>query len=62
MKEVGPPNYHLGADMEKIKQPEKVYTVGSGTYNNKCLVICEQIFRDLSPKKVFTTLDPKDHP
>jgi hypothetical protein len=61
LKGVGPPKYYLGADMEKIDDPEKVFTMGSGTYIDKCLTIYEQLFGE-SPKKVFTPLDPKDHP
>ena len=36
--------------------------MGSGTYIDKCLVIFEQLFGEPPPKKVFTPLDPKDHP
>ena len=62
LKGVGPPKYYLGADMERINEPEKVFTMGSGTYIDKCLTIYEQLFGELPPKKVFTPLDPKDHP
>ena len=41
LKGVGPPEYYLGADMERITEPEKVFTMGSGTYIDKCLTIYE---------------------
>ena len=36
--------------------------MGSGNYIDKCLVIYEQLFGAPPPKKVWTPLDPKDHP
>lgn len=62
LKGVGPPEYYLGANIERIEDPEKVLTMGSGTYIDKCLVIFEQLFGAPPPNKVFTPLDPKDHP
>ena len=62
LKGVGPPKYYLGADMQRINEPEKVFTMGSGTYIDKCLTIYEQLFGEMPSKKVFTPLDPKDHP
>jgi len=62
LKGVGPPEYYLGANIERIDSPEKVLTMGSGTYIDKCLVIYEQLFGAPPPNKVWTPLDPKDHP
>src|ERR687890_2512504 len=62
LKGVGPPEYYLGANIERIEDSEKVLTMGSGTYIDKCLVIFEQLFGAPPPAKVFTPLDPKDHP
>ena len=61
LKGVGPPEYYLGANIERIDSPEKVLTMGSGTYIDKCLVIYEQLFGAPPPNKVWTPLDPKDH-
>src|SRR5688572_13798136 len=44
LKGVGPPEYYLGANIERNEDPEKVLTMGSGTYIDKCLVIFEQLF------------------
>ena len=41
LKGVSPPKYYFGADIEKIEEPGKVLTMGSGTYIDKCLTIYE---------------------
>ena len=62
LKGVGPPEYYLGDDIERIVEPEKALTMGSGTYIDKCLTIYEQLFGGLPPNKIYTSLDAKDHP
>ena len=62
LKGVGPPRYYLSADIERINEPEKVLTMGSGNYFDKCLITYKQLSGKLPHKKVFTPLDPKDHP
>ena len=43
LKGDGPPRYYLGADMERLNEPEKVFSMGSGTSIDKCLTIHEQL-------------------
>ena len=61
LKGVGEPKYYLGADMMQLKKPEDTFVMGSGTYVKRCLIVYEQLF-GTKPKKVYTPLDPKDHP
>ena len=35
LKGAGPPEYYLGADIERIVEPEEIFTMGSGTYIDK---------------------------
>ena len=39
LKGVGPPEYYLGADIERMEEPEKVLIMGSGTYFDKYLTV-----------------------
>ena len=62
LKGVGEPEYFLGADMKTVETPEKVFTMGSGTYIKKILEQFERAMGYAPPKRVNTPLDPDDHP
>jgi hypothetical protein len=62
LKEIGSPKYYLGADMTELKSPEKVFTMGSSTYVHRCIDVYGQLFGESPPKKIYTPIEPKDHP
>jgi len=62
LKGVGPPDYYLAVDIARIEEPEKVLTMGSDTYIEKCLTLYKELFGGLPPNKFYSPMDPKDHP
>ena len=62
LKGVGEPKYYLGADMMQLEKPENIFVMGSGTYIKRCLSVYEQIFGTKPKRRVYSLLDPKDHP
>ena len=61
-KGVGESKYYLGADMMQLEKPENIFVMGLGTYIKQCLSVYEQIFETKPKRRVYSTLDPKDHP
>ena len=59
LKGVGPLEYYLGVDVARIDEPEKVFTMGSGTYIDKCLTIYKQFFGGLSQIKSIHHWTPR---
>ena len=64
LKGVGPPNYHLGATFEKVKDPEPCMTWGPVRYIQKILEQYERLFGDKvkNSRKIHAPLEPGDHP
>ncbi len=63
LKGVGEPEYHLGGDIKKVKDPEEVLTWGPTRYINRMMDSYKTMFGTEVPKReVRAPLDPKDHP
>ena len=63
LKGVGEPEYHLGGDIKKVKDPEEVLTWGPTKYINRMMESYKTMFGTEVPKReVHAPLDPKDHP
>ena len=64
LKGVGPPDYHLGAMFERVKDPEPCMTWGPVRYIQKILEQYERLFGEKikNSQKIHASLEPGDHP
>ena len=64
LKGVGPPDYHLGATFERVKDPEPFMTWGPVRYIQKILEQYERMFGEKvkNSRKIHAPLEPGDHP
>jgi len=63
LKGVGEPEYHLGGDIKKVKDPEEVLQWGPTRYVKRMMDTYKNMFGTEVPKReVHAPLDPKDHP
>ena len=62
LKGVGMPKYYLGADIDRITEPENVLVMGAKTYIKKAVEQIETLMKMTLPTRPTSPLEAGDHP